>query len=101
MPKKILVVGAGPAGCYFASRTENYDITIIEEHPEIGKPVQCAGIVSSEITKLLKIRKEFLVNTIDKARIYSPNGNYLQLKFKNPNYVIDRHKFDSFLAEQN
>jgi len=46
----ICIVGASIAGnylCYLLSTT-NLKIAIIEEHKEIGLPLQCAGIISQK-----------------------------------------------------
>ena len=44
----VVVVGAGPIGGYFARRMAelNCTVLILEEHLEIGKPFQCAGLVN-------------------------------------------------------
>jgi flavin-dependent dehydrogenase len=43
---KIVIVGAGPAGCYTAQLMKSYGIKtrIIEKRREIGKPARCAGL---------------------------------------------------------
>ena len=99
--KNVLIVGAGPAGCYTAHllSAKGFNVTVVEEHEQIGKPVQCAGIVSSEIENMLDISKDYLVNKIYSAKVYGPN-QCLKLNLKKPNYVIDRAKFDSHLANK-
>ncbi len=40
----VIIVGAGPVGGYLARkfREENFDVLILEEHDQIGRPFQCA-----------------------------------------------------------
>ena len=47
---EIVIVGAGPTGCYTAQLLKKYGFKtrIIEEHREVGKPVSCAGLVGRQ-----------------------------------------------------
>lgn len=93
-----VIVGAGPAGCKTAEMIakSGYDVLVLEEHPEVGKPVQCTGLVSEKIGK---IPEEIIVNKIKKARFYS-GGEFFEVKSKKLVYVIDREKFDKYLARK-
>ena len=55
----ITIVGAGPAGSYLAYLLvkKGEDVTIIEEHENIGNPVQCTGIVTDSIEKYVTLPK--------------------------------------------
>jgi len=96
----ITIIGAGPAGCYSAYllAKAGKEVQIFEEHNEIGKPVQCTGLVTSSIDEILKLKKELIVNEIDKVKIFSKN-NSLELRLKNKNLILDRQKFDNYLAD--
>ena len=98
----ITVIGAGPAGSYAARllAEQNLDVDIYEEHKEIGNPIQCTGIVTDAFTQYTEINKKFYVNTLDTARIYAPDGSTVDFRLKDPNIIIDRHKFDAYLAEK-
>ena len=98
----IYIVGAGPAGSYAAYlfAKNGFKVTVFEEHNEIGKPIQCTGIVTSSIEKLVKIEKDCLINKIKKAKIFSPNGKCIEFNLKSPNLILDRKKFDRYLAEK-
>ena len=43
-----LVIGAGPAGLLAAQEIalKGYNVGVLEEHPTVGKPDHCAGILS-------------------------------------------------------
>ncbi|RLI71187.1 NAD(P)/FAD-dependent oxidoreductase, partial [Archaeoglobales archaeon] len=95
---KVLVVGGGPAGCLTAIELGEYEVTLIEEHPSIGFPVQCAGLISqdcfNEYTKYCKSVKKSLVNKISGAFFFSPNGKWVELEGKSKGVVIERKIFD-------
>lgn len=95
----ISIIGAGPAGSYTAYllAKNNQEVNIFEEHSEIGKPVQCTGIVTSAIEGIIPINKKFLVNKINQVEVFSPDNKSIEINLKNPNFVIDRAKFDKFL----
>ena len=98
---KINIIGAGPAGNYSAYllAKKGYEVHVYEKNPEIGKPVQCTGILSDYFHKIMQPKKEFVLNTINKTRIYSPNNKFIETRIKT-NYVICRKKFDNYLAEK-
>ncbi|MBL7147328.1 MAG: hypothetical protein ISS82_00705, partial [Nanoarchaeota archaeon] len=87
----IAVIGAGPVGGYLASKVN--DVCIYEEHKEIGKPVQCTGVVTGRIFDYVKFSNKFVVNKIKKVRLHSM-CNEFSFNLKNTEYVIDRTEFD-------
>ena len=97
----IIIVGAGPIGCKVGELTakEGFNVLILEEHPGIGLPVQCAGLVSHRIFKLSKVSQKVVVNKVRRARFYSLS-NYIELKSKKNVYVIDRERFDKELVKK-
>ena len=96
----ISIIGGGPSGNYLAYllAKEGSKVNLYEEHDKIGKPIQCTGLLTDSINSFVKIKKEFLVNTLDKARLFGPDGDYTDIKIRK-NFVVDRHKFDSHIAE--
>ena len=98
--KMISIIGAGPSGSYLAYllAKKGEKVRIIEEHKVIGKPVQCTGIITSTVEKLIKVKKELLVNKFYLVRVHSPNSDFVDVKIKGDN-IFDRAKFDQYLAE--
>jgi geranylgeranyl reductase family protein len=98
----IVIIGAGPAGSKTAEllAKKNINVLLIEEHQDIGKPVQCTGINSHRLFNLSGVSKKIVVNKVRKARIYSSNTDYIELKSKKPVYVINRQKFDAELFKK-
>jgi len=98
---EIVIVGAGPAGCYTAQLLKHYGIKsrIIEKHREVGKPTRCAGFVGRQVFEniLLPISKNSIINQIDGALFFYKDDSF-QIKRKDVAYVIDREKFDKNLS---
>lgn len=99
---EIQIVGAGNAGCYLAQQLKEKGINfqIFEEHPEVGRPPHCTGLVSKNIDELLDVSKDVVLNQVKGAKMFSPNGTCLTLtRGEDQAYVFDRVKFDKKLAE--
>jgi len=97
-------VGAGPAGLLAAREAaqRGINVKVVEEHPVIGEPNHCAGILSVEGLRLLGLKpsKDFVQHEIVGGRIYSPNGVGIEIRGSRTRaYAIDRAAFDRFLAE--
>lgn len=100
-PSKIVIVGAGPVGCYLGQLLKHlgFDPLLLEEHAEVGKPVQCAGIVGRGIFEdtRLPVSQKSILNTIDGSNVYF-NGSDFVLKRPKVAYIIDRELFDKELS---
>lgn len=94
----ISIIGAGPVGCYtgYLLAKEGLKVDIYEEHKEIGKPVQCAGLLAESIDSLVKLDKDIISNTIKKIKIISPDKSELDIETKE--IVLDRERFDKHIA---
>jgi len=100
----VVVVGAGPAGSFAALTVAKLgvDVTICEEHEEVGVPSHCAGHVSIKgLSKLgLQLPGKLIENKISGAVFYSPSGKEFRVRFPSPvTYVINRRMFDQYLAQ--
>ena len=97
----ITIIGAGPAGCHTACllARAGKEVQIFEEHNKIGEPAHCTGIVTSSIKNIIRIKNDLVINEVDKVKIFSPNKKFIELKLKNKNLILDRKKFDNYLAD--
>ena len=93
----ITIVGAGPAGSYLAYllAKNGKDVTLIEEHEKIGNPVQCTGIVTGSIDKLVKLPNYIIANRSSKVVVVSKNN---RIAINTDEIVMWRDKFDKFMA---
>lgn len=101
---EVAVVGAGPAGLFAAleAAKKGVEVTVFEEHPNIGEPKHCAGILSMEGLSRLGIKPSqyFVQHEIRGGRIFSPSGTAIEMPSeKTRAYVVDRTAFDCRLAE--
>lgn len=71
----VAIIGAGPVGGYAARllREQGISVHIFEEHNEIGRPFQCAGLVNPGAIEMIDDYSSVL-QEIDGALIHGPNG---------------------------
>ena len=99
---EIVIVGAGPIGCYTAQLLKKCGINsfrIIEEHGEVGRPVRCAGIVGKPVFEdsLIPLSRDSILNQINGA-LFFYNGDSFKIERSGVALVIDREKFDKELS---
>jgi len=103
--QKIVIVGAGPVGCYTAQILKNYgyEPLLIEEHSQVGRPLHCTGLVGRALFQEkrpfdFKIPSSAITNIINGAVIHY-DGEYFGIEREKVAYVIDREKFDKALSD--
>lgn len=92
----VVIIGGGIAGSATGKliAEQGYSVQILEEHHEVGKPLQCAGLVTPRIFEFMP-ENGCVLNEVRGARIYSPTGHELEVDAgKTKAVVIDRVKFD-------
>ena len=104
MKPEAAVVGAGPAGILAATviSSGGFATKVYEEHPVVGEPNHCAGVLS--VTGLDKLgvdpSDEFIQNRVYGGRVYAPDGEFIEIRDRRPRaYVVDRGRFDRHLAD--
>ena len=99
----VVIVGAGPIGGYLAKKLvdEKISVLILEEHAEIGRPFQCAGLVNPKAMESVKLENTVLT-PIWGARIYSPEGTLVEIgqKEKIRTWSVCRKLFDEAVVNQ-
>ncbi|PKK85589.1 MAG: NAD(P)/FAD-dependent oxidoreductase [Thermoplasmata archaeon HGW-Thermoplasmata-1] len=101
----VVVAGAGPAGSVTARELarRGFSVLLCEEHPVVGEPVQCAGLVSPRTLSENGIGPSdpLVQNTLTGADIVFPGGRCITIDAKEPRaYAINRSRFDRILAER-
>lgn len=99
----VAVVGAGPAGCYAASLLgeKGFSVHVLEEHPVIGEPVDCSGVIGAEAFRTLRLPSSLKLLELSKVTLVSPSRLKVQFSPLSPlAYVVDRAAFDRLLAER-
>lgn len=93
------IIGGGPAGLFCAKELAKKGVpaTVHEEHPKIGVPDHCAGLISRRLLDMIP-KEDYLVQRVDGARIVCEDVAF-SLRRKGVAYVVDRPKLDQFLCE--
>lgn len=99
----IIVVGAGPIGSTYAYKMakKGYNVAMYDMKNRIGQPLQCAGLVSTNIDKTRNLPDEFIDNKLKGANLISPDKTQIQVsKDETSAYVIDRVLYDKYLVNR-
>lgn len=101
----VIVVGGGPSGSFCALNItkRGFNVTLFEEHGEIGVPCHCPGHLSINGLKnlgLYPLPKGIVENIFVGARIYSPKGLDVAIRFASPvTCAVNRSLFDKYIAQ--
>ncbi len=108
----VAVVGAGPAGSTTAGilARKGFKTVIIDRRSEVGVPIHCGELLptipelldifprSKRLEHLGNVPKEFVTNKTSRTQLISPQGHAVEFKFGTN--IIDRTKYDQYLAHQ-
>jgi len=103
MSYDVIVIGVGPAGASCAKKlAENgFSVKVFDRREELGVPVRCGEGLNERTQELIgKIPDRCIAQRIKGARIYVPNGKYLEAVLEYGGFILDRRFFDKWLAEQ-
>jgi geranylgeranyl reductase family protein len=100
----VAVIGGGPAGLLVAARCAEagLDVVLFEEHPAVGEPIHCTGVISLETAELAKIPEDIVLRRLTHARLHAPGGRSCEIPWQAGAHdqilAIDRGAFDRALA---
>ena len=62
---QVVIIGAGPVGGRLATELASRGVStlMVEEHAEIGRPFQCAGLVNPPAMQMVGLENTILHNT--------------------------------------
>ncbi len=88
------MAGAGPAGSYASYRLASmgYSVLNLEEHREIGRPVECTGVVTSRVFGYVK--SSAVANRVRGANVFFPGNREMHIEKSEETTVIYRDSFD-------
>ncbi|MBI0582691.1 MAG: NAD(P)/FAD-dependent oxidoreductase [Methanomassiliicoccus sp.] len=97
---EVVIIGGGPVGSSFAAQTASYTTVVVEEHAEIGHPVQCTGLVHPRVVEMTQAQ-DTVLNEISGLRLTPPGGKSIEVRSNETKaMVIDRKRFDRQLSER-
>ncbi len=100
--RDVVIVGAGPAGLMAARHLagRGHDVVVLEEHPRIGIPAHCTGLLGLEAFAELDIPRHTILDTTHAARFVAPDGSSVTVAADRVNAaIVDRALFDQALAD--
>lgn len=99
----VVVVGGGPVGAIAAqiAAEGGVEVLLIEEHPQVGQPVRCTGLLSRRGFAEAGASPGAILREVSGALINAPNGYLLKIEAPEPQaYVIDRTILDRELVSR-
>jgi geranylgeranyl reductase family protein len=103
MEYEVIIIGAGPVGSTVAETIgrEGHKVLVLEEHLEVGSPTHCTGKLSVNAVKELNLEPQGILNEVNGANFYSPNGQSFHIERNETQaYIFDRKIFDATLAKK-
>ncbi len=97
----LVVVGSGPAGSRLAARAAGAGLRTLlaEEHPEVGVPVHCTGIVGAEMLERFELPQHLQAGRLSRFDVVSPGGRRYLLPGIQA-WLLDRRELDRHLADR-
>ena len=102
MDYDFVVIGAGPVGSLLAQRLTQGGASVlsIEEHAQIGRAFQCAGLVNPEAMEIVGLH-DTVLTPIWGARIHGPSGEVVSIGSTDTvrTWSVCRKLFDESILE--
>ena len=99
----VIIVGAGPVGGRAATLLSGNGLKVLmlEEHEEIGRPFQCAGLVTPSAMDVVE-GYHTVLEEVDGALIHGPSGTLVPVGTEGTlrTYVVCRKRFDQYVVQQ-
>jgi len=98
-----IIIGAGPAGtCCAKKLAENgFSVKVYDKRAEIGSPKRCGeGLSEASQNFVGKIPERCIAQRMKGARLYAPDGRYLDAILTEGGFILERKVFDKWLAEE-
>lgn len=99
----VAIVGGGPGGMAAARRLAagGWRVTVFEEHPHIGTPVHCTGVLAADVIDGMELPAEAVLNPLSTVRFVAPAGHSFDYTTADTEaVVIDRAIFDAALGHR-
>src|SRR5256712_132223 len=102
----VLVIGAGPAGAVAAWEAKRaapeLEVVLLERDARVGTPVRCAeGVGDAGLREFADPeRAPWEARKITRVVFVAPDDNEVKVAERDVGWILDRTRFDAFLAER-
>ena len=99
--RDVVIIGAGPAGLTTAARlaAHGHDVLVLEEHPDVGRPVHCTGVLGLEAFTELDLPRHAILAITGEASFRYGHGEPVCVATERIKAaIVDRGQFDAALA---
>src|SRR6266508_5551107 len=102
----VLVVGAGPAGAVAALEAKRaapeLDVLLLERDARVGTPVRCAeGVGDAGLREFADpVGAPWAARKITRVVFVAPDDTEVKVAERDVGWILDRTRFDAFLAER-
>lgn len=89
----IAVIGGGFSGLLYAAKLSKLgcNVTVLEEHRNVGYPKHCTGLVSAKTVKMIGHPAErCVIRKFERLKIYNSKLKPVLIKTNEPIYLLDR-----------
>ena len=97
-----VIAGGGPSGSRLARvlARNGFSVLVLEEHPEIGVPVHCTGIVGPRLRDEFDLDPSVFSSHIHQVMANFPDGRQVKLPTPIRPLLVDRKMLDQHLAQK-
>ena len=98
----VCIIGGNIAGSNLAYQlaSQGISVIVVEQNRRPGIPMQCAGIVSQRLTKIVEVDPSLIINRVDTAWLISESGKKIPVSIQDNPYILDRIKLDHFFYQK-
>src|SRR5438034_11831816 len=102
----VLVVGAGPAGAVAAAQAKRaapeLDVVVLERDRAVGAPVRCAeGVGDAGLREFADPdAAPWVARKISRVIFIAPDDSEVRVAERDVGWILDRTRFDAFLAAE-
>lgn len=98
----MVVVGAGPSGCYTAYQLarDGFDVVVLEKNGTSTHPPVCAGVLGTEAFERFDLPRDSVLSSVKDLHFISPSGRRIRFHPQEIQaHVVDRMKFNEGLRK--